>query len=550
MRLLLICLLLVGGSITAIESFAHSLALAGPENPALYADFDNKTAGQPIAARGGAFGEPMTLSGLDAEVVEATTGQNVLRISDSTGTSSARRMRWQIMGNAELNEGEVRISLDLTASALDRYSILVRETGTSSNAFLTMTMAPDGVLFVSDANGSYLEIDNAYAANVPLHMDLVFDMDARTSSLYLNGSAISSARLFGASTRGIGSVLIGYSSNSNGSAFDLDNLTITGSLPFPVALEADFDDKTAGSPIGLGGAALNEPHSISAGMQAIVFNPIGAINILDMTSTNTATGQSLRWQFLDNLEVRSGLVVVDFELSTTTRDQYSIGLREPSGSSKLYLELHLQPSGEVWSSDGNGYVNLVGVSYNAGQIYRYRIVQNLDAGIYDIFRDGVPLLRERAHGISGRGLGGFLNGIYHNAQSSAHLQIDSLRVYASNAAAISSELIFLQEATSALKDEPVAPAIEVAVMNILDTTVPDGTAVTLEISPGSGPTGATIDGAAATTVAGVARFTALTFDTVGTYRLLARSLDASAYGTMDIVVTTAPTAAVFVDGFE
>lgn len=547
MRLLLVCLLLVGSSVTVLECFAHSLAPGAPENPALYADFDNKTAGQPIGTRGGVFGEPMALAGLDAEVVAVAPGQNVLRISDDAPTGSARRVRWQMMGNAEISEGEVKISFDLTASTWDRYSILVRERGTSAQDFITLTLRSTGQLNAQDANGDYLTIPNAYAANVPLHVDLVFDMDALTSSIVVNGNPISTARSFGITSRGIGSVLFGHASGSNSSDFDLDNLSIAGVLPFPVALEADLDDKTVGSPIGLGGAALNEPYTKSTFMQAIVANPVGAIKVLDMASTSTTQAQHVRWQFLDNLEVRSGLVVLDFDLLMTTRDEYSIGLREPSTATKVYMELHFQPFGSISSSDANGVVMLTGSSYDAGRVYRYRLIQNLDAGTYDIFRDGLPLLRERAHGISGRGLGALLNGIYHNAQSSAHMQLDALRVYVSNGAAIPSQLVFLEESATAILDEPVAPAIAVGVMNILQEVVPDGTPVTLEIAQGSGPPGASMTGTEASTVGGVASFTQLTFDTVGTYRLVARSLDASALGTVDVIVTTTE---VFSDGFE
>lgn len=552
MRLLLLLYLVVGCSTMAVETFAYSLVTGPVENPVLYAGFDNKTPGEPIDTRGAAFGEPSSLGYLDAVVAEHVPGDNMLRISNPLTSSTARRTRWQVMGDTELNEGLVSISLDFTASALDRYSVLVRESNSSSKAFMTIALDEGGTLRVSDASGAaYLTRSNAYAPNARLHMELVFDMDARTSSIYLNGSAVSTGRAHGISDRGIGGVLVGYNSGASGSSFDLDNLAIAGTLPFPVVLDAEFDDKTAGTLIGLGGAEVNEPTSKSPNMNAIVVNPIGAINILAMTSANNSTAQYLRWEFLDNLEIRSGFYVMDFQLALMTHDQYGITMREPSTSAQSFMNLNFSSAGSVTVTDKNGTASLSAASYQPGQIYSYRIIHYLDSGIYDIFRDGHPLLRERAHGVSARGIGAVLNVLQHGVtQNTAQMQLDSLRVYASDAAVIPARLEFLQEATTAVIGESVTPVIEVSVKNYLGEAVPDGTLVTLEISPGSGPPSATLHDATGLTDAGVASFPDLRFDTPGTYRLLARSLDARVLGNVDIVVALENEGVLFSDGFE
>ena len=84
-------------------------------------------------------------------------------------------------------------------------------------------------------------------------------------------------------------------------------------------------------------------------------------------------------------------------------------------------------------------------------------------------------------------------------------------------------------------------------VNILDQPVPDGTVVTLEIASG-GPPGETLIGATETTTAGVATFAALEFDSQGTYRLVARSLDVAKLGSVDIVV--GPSDIIFSNGFD
>ncbi len=545
MRLLPVCVFLLAG---LVVSAGIRSGHANSERPALYADFDNKVAGQPLDWRGATFGEPVRLAGLDASVVEATPGQNVLRISNDLSTSNALSVQWQMVGDAEISEGEVRISLDLTASALDGFTVRVRESNGATKSFINLNFTPSGSLVVSDPNGIALALADAYAANVPLRIQLIFDMDARTSSVILGNTTVLAGRFFDIPDRGIGSLLVGYTSSSDGSPFDLDNLKISGPLPFPVALEADFEDKTAGLPIGLGGAQFDEPVAQGANIDAVVGESAPGSKILDISSTNTSTSQFLRWQFLDNLEVSSDILVMDFDTQMTTRDRYRISLREPTSSSQPFMNLQFQANGTMGVSDANGTRIFSGVTYQAGQAYQYRIIYDLDAGIYDVFRNGIPLIRERAHGITTRGIGAILYGIDNGAQTSAHLQIDSLRVYLNNAEAISSDLEFLQEATTAIENQFVTPTIEVGVVNIFDQPVPDGTRVTLEISQGTGPPEAFLTGASTLAFSGVARFSGLRFSMPGTYRLVARSFNATKLGNVDVVVAQGD--ALFANGFE
>ncbi|MEP6880885.1 MAG: hypothetical protein ABI866_02775 [Dokdonella sp.] len=545
MRVLPVTLLLLVCSIISFNCLAG--VVVSPPRYALYSDFNNKIAAESIGNRGASYGEPVDLGNLTGAFVEVTPGQNRLRVSNNLSSTVARRMRWSMMGNAEIAQGEVRMSFDLIASALDKYSFNVRESATSAKSFLTVAFSTTGSITTSDANGNIATTLNAYAANVPLHVDLVFDMDARTSTIVLGGTTVASGRAFGVADGGIGSLLIGYLASSSGNTFDLDNVTISGPLPFPVALNAGFEDKTAGLPIGLGGAALNEPFSKSVSTDAIVVQATPGVNILDVSSTNTSTAQALRWQLLDNLEVRSGLFIMDFDMLMTTRDRYRVGLRERTSSSQSFLNFSFKANGTMAVDDANGTVFLSGVTYDIGHVYQYRIVFDLGAGTYDIFRDGIPLIRERVHGITARGIGAILYGIDNGADISAHLQFDSLRVYVSAGTSIPSDIEFLQEVTSAFEDQPVTPAIKVGVVNILDQPVPDGTLVTLEIASG-GPPGETLIGATETTTAGVATFAALEFDSQGTYRLVARSLDAAKIGNVDIVV--GPRDEIFSNGFD
>ena len=547
MRAFLVSLLLVVCSIAPCASLAGGGGPLMAPRYALYADFDNKTVGDPIGIRGASFGEPVSLDGLDASVVAIAPGDNRLRLGNQLLNNYARYLRWRSIGDAEFTEGEVQISFDLTPTDLDGYSVKIRETGSAAKNFLSLVFNQAGIIHASDAAGS-ITTTASYAADATLHFELVFDMDMRTSSASINGSTMFSGRAFGIADRGIGTLYIGYDSMTTGSPLDVDNVLISGSLPFPVALEADFEDKAAGAPIGMGGAAVHEPISKSASMDAIVKQAGLAVRYLDISSSNTSGSPALRWQFLDNLEVRSGIYVLDFDMQMSTRDIYRVSLRERTSSAQSFMNLQFVSDGTMSVSDADGTVFLLGVSYDAGRVYQYRIVHDLDAGIYSIFRDGIPLIRERAHGITERGIGSILYSIGNGAQTSAHLMIDSLRVSLSKGAQISSDLEFLQEASTAMQNQPVVPVFQVGVVNILGEPVPDGTPVTLQIAPGTGPGGAALGGASATTTGGVATFPALTFDMPGTYRLVAHSFEAITLNSGNIVVE--PSDVLFADGFD
>lgn len=546
MRLWFILVVLSLCSISPVDCLAQQAT----DRYALYTDFDNKVAGDPIDIRGAMFGEPYRLKNLDTKIVQLTPENNVLRVSNDLSSSYSRTLGWHLLGNAEIETGAVEISFDITPSALDNYNVYVRESTGAASSFLSLTLSSNGRLVASDKNGANLSIDDAYTAGETLSFKLSFDMTSRTSDIQLNGQSLNSGRAFGVTDRGIGTLLIGYGSSSNGSSFDLDNIQVVGDLPFLPVLQADFDDKTTSAPIDVGGAEANEPHSMSSHIDTVITETVPGNKLLDISSNDNSSARSLRWQFLNNLEIPSGLVVMDFDLTLQSRDFYRITVREPSGAAQSFMNLTFLPGGALSVSDlaQSTPHTLPGTTYNAGQMYEYRIIFDADSGNYDIFRDGAPIVRERNHGISAHGIGAIVNAFTHQTQTSAHMQLDNLQVLASDAAFIPAELEFLTETSSATVNQVLTPAITVGVINAMDDAVIDGTPVSLEIAPGTGPSGASLDGSNTTTVSGVASFSALSFDMPGTYRLQAYSLGKTRLGNVDVVVS--PSDGIFADGFE
>ena len=501
-------------------------AIAGtPSSPTvlLEADFDNKPAGLPIGTGDAELNEPFDLSGLSATVIEDSASQNHLRVINESGTTGARRVKWGFLGDAEVASGTVRMEFDFTPSELDFFSVLVREEGSSGSDFLSLNVLGNGFITASTAAGVMTLTNNGFSAGERLHFDLRFDLDAGTVTLARNDRILALDQPTGVSGSGIGSLFIGYPNGSGGAAFDLDNVHVQADRSLRTVLYADFDEATVGSGIGTGGAEAGEPISIAPALDTEIINQGSGDNALALTSTNTASAQSSRWQFLDNIGIPTGTVVVEFDVAFGALGGYNIGVREANGSVQSFTTIALSGTGGAGTiSDAAGVVSVPGLSYVANQTYHFRLAFDMDAGTYDVSRDGIPLVSGRAHGVaSGIGLGRLVFGVASSSPSAGPFILDNIEVSADRADRIGSDIEFLRVPGVGAPNQPLAPALEVAVVNVFDEGVLGGSPVVLDIF--NGPPGAQLMGTDATTYYGLATFANLTADSPGNYRLRATS---------------------------
>jgi hypothetical protein len=514
----------------------------------LEANFDNRLPGATLGAGGAAAGEPADLSALDGVILQASPGDNYLRVSNNTGNTTGRSLRWEFLNDLEITEGKVLIRLSLTPSSLDRYSFGVRENGGSSRTFLGVTFATNGTFSASDAAGVITVTNNAYGAGTELAVVIEFDMDARTSQMTVNGLPVFAGRSHGILDRGVGRVLTGYSSSHSATPFDLDDFSVEADVPLALVLDADFQDQPLGQAIGTGGAELGQPFQISPGLPTLIVDDGLGNRALRLQNPSTGSARSVRWEFLDNLEVDSGSLAFDVDVQFAVLDGYQLTVRESGGSASSFCNLRFLPNGGLSLSDANGVAPLPPVSYAAGQLYRVRLIYDLDAGTYSAFLDDTALVVGRAHGVSnGRGVGAMAFGFLSTATTAAMMFIDDLQVGAADAPVLPSQVAFLVEPTNGLINRPLEPAPEVGVVTVFDQVVPDGTLV--EVAIDSGPAGGTLTGTLEPTVAGTASFDALQANLPGTYRLRARSGRATQTSLVDITITTPPNS-IFGNGFE
>ena len=492
----------------------------------LDAAFNDKLAGSALGAGGAELGEPATIpSSLAATVTETTPGENRLHVVRTSGTS-ASRIRFRLLGDAEIDTGMVSFEFDLRPAGTDLYSIMVREAAGSTSNFLSLTFLASGGVSAMDAAGVISLAPFSYVAGQILHVELRFDMDAGTHSLLINGATLFQNRAHGITDAGVGSLLTGYSSGGS-AAFDLDTVRVTHDDGLvPAILNARFTTKPTGEPIQARGAAYGEPTEINAALST---------SILPLTTSNRAlaisgpagsgTTSTIYWGFLDNIEIDRGTLQIDLQLKLEQQDFFSISLRERGSSARNFNTLEFNDTGGIFANDQNGAIGAIG-NYVSDQDYLFHYEFDLDTGLMSLWMDGNQLISNRSYGINDRGIGQILMAVPSVSIHGSAVVVDDIVVSASSSASIPSVATFLQVPTGTLIDTAITPAVQVAVSNPHGDPAPDGTSVSLERV--SGPVSADFSGAMATTTSGVATFPNFSIDTPGTYAV---------HGRIDTVVT-------------
>ncbi len=407
----------------------HSLA-GTPSTPTtvLYADFNELTPGDTIGEGGPALGEPVHTHVLTTEIIEVVPGEHALLVEKDPGITGATRMRWEFLDNIEITEGQVVIAFDFTPSSLDGYSFGVRENGGSSRSFLSISYSNTGTLSVTDSAGLIPLSSNTWVAGDLQSVEITFDMDAGTSTLSINDDVLFSAREHGITDRGVGRLLTGFNSGANGDYFVLDNLSVTAPVDLPLILDVDLEQQMIGQMIGTGGAVLGEPVSITPGVLTEIITTGVNDQALLVSLSNSGGSRAIRWEFLNQIELSSGIVVIEMDVHFDVLDRYQVLIREQSSNASSFLNLRFNDQGLILASDGGGFIGTLGV-YEIDRVYRLNMSFDMDNETYSIRLDGELLLENRSHGVSsGRGIGAVLTGFQSNSSTTAAFVIDDLQV--------------------------------------------------------------------------------------------------------------------------
>lgn len=193
----------------------------------LNANFDNKSIDQPIGTGGAAVGEPTDVNiNVTAYVRDTPTPTPSLEISGGD-TPTTGAVRFELLESLEITQGTVVVDVALWFIDDQKFFLSIKEQGGSVHTFAKVYTAVGGAVRLSDANG-YYGIIGSFTVGTTHQVRLVFDMDAGTYDVLLDGTPVVEDRSHGVLDRGIGGAIFGVDwSAPADSAFHVDDLLIT-----------------------------------------------------------------------------------------------------------------------------------------------------------------------------------------------------------------------------------------------------------------------------------------------------------------------------------
>lgn len=176
----------------------------------LEADFEDQPVDVIIGTGGAEQHQPVALGGMDAHVRLTPTGGQGLEIMDYLDYGS-RSVLFEFLGSAEITAGVVTISAVLHFVEYEDYNIYVREQQTAANSFCNLLFRSDASVYHGDADSGGNTLVGGYATGTDIPLEIVFDMDAGTCAITLDGVEIVPAQSHGVTSgRGVGSVHVGF----------------------------------------------------------------------------------------------------------------------------------------------------------------------------------------------------------------------------------------------------------------------------------------------------------------------------------------------------
>ncbi len=200
----------------------------------------------------------------------------------------------------------------------------------------------------------------------------------------------------------------------------------------PTILDCNFDDKPLDQVIGTGGAAANEPvdlNNLAATVRSTPF-PTPSLQMVDDWGSGA---KHVRFQFLEDVEITTGIVETKMSVTFDVPDRYSVLFREVGTSTSVILNLDFEATGEIYYKDLDTSASTMIGTYTAGTEIPVRIRHDLDQNECTLRVDDVVLLDGESIGSMTRGIGSILIGLNHDANSLGTMSLDDLVVTATDA---------------------------------------------------------------------------------------------------------------------
>lgn len=194
-----------------------------------------------------------------------------------------------------------------------------------------------------------------------------------------------------------------------------------------VLLDAHFNDKTPGEAIGTGGAALGEPYAVPEYLMATVVEIPGLDNALEVERIPGGynTARMVTFQFIDNVEITSGVVDISVVFTASALGSYQLQVREAFTSTKGFVNIRLSDDGRIRAYDAANQAILIQTrTYAAGVPVTLRLQFDMDAGTHSAWVDDEALYQNISHGITDRGVGKVMIGFPYATNYSPFLMDD------------------------------------------------------------------------------------------------------------------------------
>ena len=223
-RWLLLCCLL-----PASPLFAQTIVLD--------ANFDSHTVDAPVGEGGATAGEPVSADASLLPTIRSTPFPTPSLELQDTVDFGARFVQFTFAPEIEYASGIVTMQMDLWFKEMDDYLVYVRRVSSSAEQFLNVRFDASGFCVVSDEGGTVLSHANSYTVDQPVSLQVIFDMDAGTYDLSLDGALLVDDQPHDVdASLGVGSIYVGMNHDADlDGLLYLDNLLVTATVPTAVS---------------------------------------------------------------------------------------------------------------------------------------------------------------------------------------------------------------------------------------------------------------------------------------------------------------------------
>ena len=393
----------------------------------LQANFDDKAVGEAIGTGGAELGEPISVSSYITATVQGTPMPTPFLEIQDNDDYSAGSVAFEFLGSEEVTTGFVDIGANLWFPEYEQFFLRVREQGGAAAVFTNLTFSATGSVYCDDENGN-VGVIGTYETGRHFPVRVAFNMDQGFYSVWLDGTLVLSMRYHGVVGDGVGRVMFGCTNDADYDGhFYVDDLSVADYPASKHYLRANFNYKTIDAPIGTEGAEVGEPILVGPQLTAIVRDAPMFTPSLEIQDNDDYSAGYVEFEFIREVEVLTGLVVVEVHFWFDVFDDYSMTLREQGGAAQQFTDLYFDPSGVVTIYDAGGPVD-GGGTYDVGRVYIVRIIHNLDAGTYRVILDGSEVVTGEPHGVVGHGIGGVHIGCAHDPDYDGLFYVDNIFV--------------------------------------------------------------------------------------------------------------------------